>query len=388
MTSRPIDVRAALAFAALTFALPLPTAAAEPAKEVGAATRVVRDVYGTNLNRKMAEGETLIFNQMVRTGADSAAELALVDRSHIAVGERAEIRIDEFVIDSNALVAKGAINVTRGALRFVSSKLTLDVKVKTPTATMGIRGTIFDLNVTGQSTEVAVHEGAVAIESPFGNRTVNPGEVVRVSPAGGLAPGTKPSPELAAALVKMFASLQVPADQYAERVRVPGAKTAAKAAPAPAAARDHFALDLAKGRIVIKLRPDLAPKSVAQIKALAERGFYDGLVFHSVVNGNVAVTGDPTATGQGGSGQTLPLETSRETFKRGSVGMVQKRGDPASADSQFFICLAPQPHLDGKYTYVGEVVRGLDVVEKLARGTPPKTPDRLVKARLAVDAGS
>jgi peptidylprolyl isomerase len=386
MMKRPCGVLAAFTVAALAGALPLPAAAADPGKEVGAATRVVRDVFGTNLNRKMAEGETLIFNQMVRTGADSAAELALIDRSHIAVGERAEIKIDEFVIDGNALVAKGAINVTRGALRFVSATLTLDVKVKTPTATMGIRGTIFDLNVTGQSTEVAVHEGAVAIESPFGNRTVNPGEVVRVSPASGLAAGTKPSPELAAALVKMFVSLQVPADQYAQRVRALDAKTAAKAASAPAAARDHLALDLAKGRIVIKLRPDLAPKNVAQIKALAERGFYDGLVFHSVVNGGVAVTGDPTATGQSGSGRTLPLEASRETFKRGSVGMVQKRGDPASADSQFFICLAPQPHLDGKYTYIGEIVRGFDVVEKLARGTPPKPPDRLVKARLAADA--
>ena len=108
-------------------------------------------------------------------------------------------------------------------------------------------------------------------------------------------------------------------------------------------------LDVPAGRVVIQMRPDLAPATCAQIKALARRGFYDGIVFHRVIDGFMAQTGDPTGTGTGGSGHPLKAEFSSEKFVRGTVAMA-RTSDPNSADSQFFIMFAPAPSLDGKYT--------------------------------------
>src|SRR6201997_2799707 len=113
-------------------------------------------------------------------------------------------------------------------------------------------------------------------------------------------------------------------------------------------------LDLKDGRVVINLRPDLAPNHVARIKELARKGFYDGIVFHRVIDGFMAQGGDPTGTGTGGSGVRLPAEFSNEPFVRGTGGMARSQ-DPNSADSQFFICFAPAPFLNGKYTVVGRV---------------------------------
>ena len=127
-------------------------------------------------------------------------------------------------------------------------------------------------------------------------------------------------------------------------------------------------LDTKDGRITIQLRPDLAPKHVTQIKTLTRQGFYDGIVFHRVIGGFMAQTGDPTGTGGGGS--TLPnisAEFTKEPFKRGIVGMARS-SSPDSANSQFFIMLSEYPSLDGKYTVVGQVVKGLDVVDKIKKG--------------------
>src|SRR3954467_8276242 len=115
------------------------------------------------------------------------------------------------------------------------------------------------------------------------------------------------------------------------------------------------------GRITIRLRPDLAPKHVEQIKALTKRGFYNGIVFHRVIPGFMAQTGDPTGTGTGGSDlPNLPAEFTQEPFKRGSVGMARS-SSPNSANSQFFICFEGCASLTGQYTLFGEVVAGMDV---------------------------
>ena len=115
-------------------------------------------------------------------------------------------------------------------------------------------------------------------------------------------------------------------------------------------------LDLATGRVVIQLRPDLAPKHVARIKELARAGFYDGIIFHRVIDGFMAQTGDPTGTGSGGSDKPdLPAEFSKQPFERGTVGMA-RTSDPNSANSQFFIMFAPGPFLNGQYTVWGQVV--------------------------------
>ncbi len=144
-------------------------------------------------------------------------------------------------------------------------------------------------------------------------------------------------------------------------------------------------MDLATGRVVIQLRPDLAPKHVARIKELARAGFYDGIIFHRVIDGFMAQTGDPTGTGRGGSDKPdLPAEFSKQPFERGTVGMA-RTSDPNSANSQFFIMFAPGPFLNGQYTVWGQVVDGMQYVDQLAKGEPPRNPDKIIHLRVAAD---
>jgi cyclophilin family peptidyl-prolyl cis-trans isomerase len=142
------------------------------------------------------------------------------------------------------------------------------------------------------------------------------------------------------------------------------------------------------GPVVIEMRPDLAPKHVARIRELVRQKFYDGIVFHRVMEGFMAQTGDPTGTGSGGSGQKLPAEFSREPHVRGTVSMARAT-DPNSADSQFFICFAPSDFLDGKYTVWGKVISGMEYVDKIKRGAPGSgtvtNPDKIVNIRVAAD---
>ena len=144
-------------------------------------------------------------------------------------------------------------------------------------------------------------------------------------------------------------------------------------------------LDVPAGRVVIELRPDLAPKTVARIKELTRRGFYDGIVFHRVIAGFMAQTGDPKGNGTGGSGQKLAAEFSKEKHVRGTVSMARAQ-DPDSADSQFFICFAPAPFLDGKYTIWGKVTSGMEFIDAIKKGEPPANPDKIIKMQVAADA--
>jgi peptidylprolyl isomerase len=148
-------------------------------------------------------------------------------------------------------------------------------------------------------------------------------------------------------------------------------------------------LDLKQGRVVIKLLPDVAPKTVAQIKALVRQGFYDGTPFHRVIEGFMAQGGDPTGTGMGGSKlPDVPLEASQRHFVRGVLGMARS-SDPNSGNSQFFIMFAPAPSLDGQYTVWGQVVSGMDYVDQIKRGAPGSgtvtDPDRIIHMRVAAD---
>ncbi|MDG4603059.1 MAG: peptidylprolyl isomerase [Defluviicoccus sp.] len=143
-------------------------------------------------------------------------------------------------------------------------------------------------------------------------------------------------------------------------------------------------MQLKGGRVVIQLRPDLAPKHVARIKELTRQKFYDGLVFHRVIDGFMAQGGDPKGTGTGGSGVNLPAEFSSAPFVRGTLGMARS-ANPNSADSQFFICFAPAPHLNKQYTVWGQVIEGMEFVDALKRGEPPSQPDRILTMRVAAD---
>ena len=134
-------------------------------------------------------------------------------------------------------------------------------------------------------------------------------------------------------------------------------------------------MDVPAGRVVIEMRPDLAPDTVAQIKELTRQGFYDGLVFHRVIDGFMAQTGDPKGNGTGGSGHKLKAEFSDEKHVRGTVSMARAQ-DPNSADSQFFICFAPAPFLDGKYTVWGKVVSGMEFIDAIKKGDPTERHGR------------
>ena len=136
------------------------------------------------------------------------------------------------------------------------------------------------------------------------------------------------------------------------------------------------------GDVVIRLRPDLAPQHVARIKELAQEGFYDGVVFHRVIPGFMAQGGDPTGSGMGGSDKpNLPAEFSREPHTRGTASMARSQ-NPDSANSQFFICFDDCRFLDGQYTVWGNVVEGMEHVDALPKGEPPRTPGKIVKASL------
>ncbi|MGL4967282.1 MAG: peptidylprolyl isomerase [Inquilinus sp.] len=144
-------------------------------------------------------------------------------------------------------------------------------------------------------------------------------------------------------------------------------------------------LDLTYGRVVIELRPDLAPNHVKRIKELVREGFYNGIKFHRVIEGFMAQTGDPTGTGMGGSGQKIDAEFTQTPFKRGTLGMARAQS-PNSADSQFFIMFANGDFLNGQYTVWGQVVEGMEFVDKIKRGEPPANPDIIVKLQVAADA--
>ena len=146
---------------------------------------------------------------------------------------------------------------------------------------------------------------------------------------------------------------------------------------------DTLTLTLDTGDVVIKLRPDLAPGHVARITELTNEGFYDGVVFHRVIAGFMAQGGDPTGTGMSGSTKPdLKAEFSREPHKRGVCSMA-RTNQPNTANSQFFICLDDANFLDGQYTVWGEVTSGMDAVDALPKGEPPRTPGKIVKAVVA-----
>ena len=149
-------------------------------------------------------------------------------------------------------------------------------------------------------------------------------------------------------------------------------------------------MDLKDGRVVIELRPDLAPNTCARIKELVRQHFYDGIVFHRVIDGFMAQTGDPTGTGMGGSGQKLRAEFSTAPHDRGAVSMARAQ-DPNSADSQFFIVLDESRFLDGQYTVFGQVVKGMEFVDNIKKGDEANNgmvdgPDKIVSMKVAADA--
>jgi peptidylprolyl isomerase len=155
-----------------------------------------------------------------------------------------------------------------------------------------------------------------------------------------------------------------------------------------AAAKDPentLLMETSKGAVTIEMRPDLAPAHVSRIKELARQGFYNGLKFHRVIDGFMAQTGCPRGTGTGGSGKKLKAEFSQEKHVRGTVSMARSN-DPDSGDSQFFICFGEAPWLNRQYTVWGKVVTGMENIDAINKGEPPRQPDTIVSMKVAADA--
>lgn len=160
--------------------------------------------------------------------------------------------------------------------------------------------------------------------------------------------------------------------------------------PAPAAKapdpQNTLVIELKTGKVLIALRPDLAPKHVERVKQLAKEKFYDGIVWHRVIAGFMAQSGDPKGTGTGGSKYgNIKAEFTPTPFERGTVGAARSQS-PDSANSQFFICFTHTPFLNGNYTVWGKVIDGMQHVDQIAKGEPPATPDKIVKAYILADA--
>jgi len=143
-------------------------------------------------------------------------------------------------------------------------------------------------------------------------------------------------------------------------------------------------LETTKGPVTIAFRPDLAPGHVARIKELVSQGFYNGVPFHRFIEGFMAQTGDPTGTGMGGSGKKLKAEFNAQPHVRVTCSMARAQ-NPDSGDSQFFICFGDARFLDGQYTVWGQVVSGMEFVDKVKRGEPPSNPDKIISLKVAAD---
>ncbi len=188
-------------------------------------------------------------------------------------------------------------------------------------------------------------------------------------------------------LPMILAAIMLPQNAMAQFVATtPIPDAAAPAAPVAADLENILHLDLSSGgRVSIALYADIAPKHVERIKILARRGFYNGIVFHRVIEGFMAQTGDPKGTGEGESDMPdLKAEFNATPHLRGTVSMARTE-EPDSANSQFFICFLPRMGLDNKYTVFGRVIAGMQFVDAIQKGEPPVNPDRIIQASIGAD---
>jgi len=350
------------------------------AEQVGEAVKVVRDVYGATLAKRMVEGEVVVANQRVRTGKESAVRLQFMDETELYMGERSELKLEKYIYKPETGAVESFFDMVRGVIRLSTGETKVQLTVNTPQGTIGVRGTQFDVYMDPQgteATEVAVSEGTVEITTKDGFERVAAGQVYRMAKGeGAFTDGM--SDGMAKAVTQMMENAgKDEAGKAAEKE----AQTAAAVAGKDKA--NFVYLDTKHGRMVIELLPKLAPNHVKRFKELAAQGFYDGLIFHNVQPGYVVETGDPTGTGAGGSGQKLKAEFSKEPFVAGSVGMKRNQDDENSADSQFFIMLGRGAQLDNRYTLIGRVIQGLALTAKLSRGRPPKDPDQIISLKPA-----
>ena len=334
------------------------------ASDIGVATKVVREALARTINKHLKNGDGLRFNEVVATGHASALQVQLTDDSTLTLGENAEIILDSMVYQPNTGVVTGTFRVLTGVLRFKGAKARFDMALNTPSGTIGIRGTEFDLLTTPVSTEINMIEGVVEVTSAAGAATVSAGESYRITGTGGGFLDA-PSPELQAASARMLALISE--SDTMEATGASAYQTAsgpANAGASSSAGSNRLVLELGSGPVIIELFDDLAPKHAARMRALAKQGIFDGLAFQFVRKGYVAETAAPP-----GAAETIAAEFSRQPFTRGIVGMSHPQGSPNGATGKFFIALGRAQVLDGKYTAWGKVVSGMEHLDVLDSGT-------------------
>ncbi len=371
---------------------------------VGQAKVVVNKVFGKSLSKSIRQGDRVYQNQRVRTGRNSSTDIRFLDESKLIIGELSDVRIDRMIYDPNKSEVTGSLRMLKGVLRFASAEaVKTNLNVKTPSAVLGIRGTVFDILASSAGTQVAVHEGVVQVETAFGTVSVTAGQVYQVGRSDAAEFSAEVSPAMKSAVSRMLAAvgdtgLNLPrASEGSEPLpkqvsQKPKDQTAVTPATAKEAAtlrgrnlENILVLDLHFGRVMIEMMPEVAPDHINRIKELTRQNFYDGLKFHSVKSGFAAETGDPSGTGRGGTGQKLKSELSNTPFVRGIVGMKRDSANLDTADSQFFILMGRARHLEGKYTAWAKVIHGMTLIDRLRQGSPPSNPDRIKSLRVAAD---
>jgi peptidylprolyl isomerase len=355
------------------------------ASDIGVATKVVRDALARTINKQLKSGDGLRFNEVVSTGQSSALQVRFNDASTLVLGEDAEIILDSLVYQPNTGTVTGTFRVLSGVLRFKAGETKLDLKIDTPSGTIGIRGTEFDLLTTPTATEINMLEGVVEISSAAGNATVSAGQTYRMS-AGAAAFLATPSPTLRTASARMLSLIAGSDEQEAQGTRssfetasVPGSgQTAVPITSQSASGSNRVVMELASGPVVIQLREDLAPNHVKRMRELASAGAFDGVAFQFVSKGYVAETALPN-----GAAATIAAELSAVPFERGVVGMSHDKDRPDSANGKFFIALGRAAVLDGKYTVWGKVISGMEHLDALKTTRAGQTAETIKTFKLS-----
>ena len=350
------------------------------ASQIGIAETIVNKVYLDSLLSGVKRGQKLYQGQKIRTSMNSSAELLLSDKTFLYLGERSDIKLTRFFLGKGSSNDINQLELVRGLLRFASVGMKKNnFSIRTQNASVGVRGTNFDIMFNKHGTEVSVNRGTIDVTTPSGSIMVKAGQVYRVPLAGVQKFSLSISPAMKRAIGKLKKQIKPKSELAAIDKQEKGVKVQSSDA------KNKLYMDLSFGRVVIRMLPKIAPNHVKRISELVKKKFYDGLIFHNVVPGFVAETGDPSGTGVGGTGETLLAELSNTPFVRGLVGMKRDRNDLNSGDSQFFILLGEAKHLQGKYTVWGKIEEGMMLLDRLRTGSPPASPNKIIKMRLAND---
>ncbi len=377
-------------FQTLSVVYSAPGMAAE-SDQVGVVNTAVLDVFGRNGHKRVNSGDSVFYEEEVRTGAASALEIDLLDESVLSIGENASLVLDSMVYQVNRGVVEGTFTLVSGMIHFNSAGVPMEFVINTPVASIGIRGTAFDVLADDSNTEVVVQSGTVDVTSPAGTQAVGAGQAYSIDAAGNTTLDNTPSTELTEAKTVMLATLAgEDVQQQQQTAATTEGETEAAVQQATTenpdvALEDLLALELTSGLVLIQTLPDLAPNHVACVIELARAGAYAGETFDFVRPGYAAETGQQTILRSDADISPLVAEVSDTTFERGTVGMSHPEGEPDNAIGAFFITLGDAPDLNQAYTVWGRVVYGIENLDVLAPGRPPATPDAIQRMLPVVD---